>query len=143
MTLTAAHIDAARSVADVLIPRTAERPALREADPDARWLTVAFAARDDRADDVRALLDQLPEVGDPKPWLRRLRSDHRDVFDALASVIAGAYYMTPTVRDLIGYPGQERRPAPVTLAADELSDEIFEGAMNYDRSFRKPHDFAE
>ena len=51
--------------------------------------------------------------------------------------ISGAYYLVPRVRELIGYPGQHPQPAaPMELAAEELSDEIFEAAMNYPGCYR-------
>ncbi|WP_024804196.1 hypothetical protein [Nocardia sp. BMG51109] len=139
--LTAPQLKTALAIADVLVPETTDRPALRSADPDHEWLARALRARDDMATELTALLDRLTDSNSLDADLRALRDDHRELFDTLAGVVAGAYYMTPIVRDLIGYPGQERRPAPVSLAADELSDEVFDGATAYHGGFRRPPDF--
>jgi hypothetical protein len=124
-------------VSDVLIPATDTMPALRAADPSGEWLDRACRARADLMDDLCAILDDL--VGAELPsTLASLHANNRARFDVLATFVAGAYYMVPKVRELIGYPGQLRAPAPLDLAADELSDEIFEGAMNYSGSYRQP-----
>ena len=125
------------AVADVLIPQTAEMPSLRDADPEAVWLARALEARSDIVETIKASLNDLAQVKDLENELIRMRSESRQTFDDLASIAAGTYYMVPRVRELIGYPGQERRPAPVELAADELSDDIFEGAMAYEGTYRE------
>ncbi len=142
--LDSARIETAWTIADVLVPETDDRPSLKTADPEARWLAVAFAARRDSEHELAVLLDILRgrEQSEVEAMLRSLRVEKRYLFDTISSVIAGAYYMTPQVRALIGYPGQEQRPAPLELAADELSDEIFEGAMAYGGAFRAPSDFV-
>jgi hypothetical protein len=65
-----------------------------------------------------------------------LHGDDRATFDVLATFVAGTYYMIPQVRELIGYPGQRRTPAATDAAADELSDDIFQGALDYAGSYR-------
>jgi len=54
----------------------------------------------------------------------------------VATFVAGTYYMIPQVRELIGYPGQRRMPAAIDAAADELSDDVFQGALDYTSSYR-------
>jgi hypothetical protein len=54
----------------------------------------------------------------------------------VATFVAGTYYMIPQVRELIGYPGQRRMPAAIDAAADELSDDVFQGALDYARTYR-------
>ncbi len=123
-------------VADVLIPPSATMPALRVVDPTGEWLDRACRARADVFAEVVEAVDGLADRHDLASALRELHTDARPAFDVVASVVAGAYYMVPEVRMLLGYPGQVRNPAPLELASDELSDEIFEGAMNYAGTFR-------
>ena len=134
--LTRAERDALLDVADVLIAPTDSMPTLREADPTGEWLDRACSARSDIFTDVQRLLRDVADAPNLAATLRRLHGEDRVSFDEVATIVAGAYYMVPRVRGLIGYPGQVRAPAPLNLAADELSDEIFETAMNYPGSYR-------
>jgi hypothetical protein len=122
-------------VADVLVPETDIMPSLRAADPDGEWLERACRARADLVDDLCQTLDALGGT-DLSSVLVSMHRDQRPRFDVLATFVAGTYYLIPRIRELIGYPGQVRAPAPLDLAADELSDEIFEGALNYSGSYR-------
>jgi hypothetical protein len=122
-------------LADVLIPETDTMPSLRLADPDGEWFERACRARADLIDELLTILDELAGT-DLSSALVSLHCQQRHQFDVLATFVAGTYYLIPRIRELIGYPGQVRAPAPLDLAADELSDEIFEGAMNYPGSYR-------
>lgn len=123
-------------VADVLIPPNATMPGLRAADPAGEWLSRACVARADLLADLTDALNELAEHPDLPSALRHLHSEARVTFDVIANLVAGAYYLIPEIRALLGYPGQVRNPAPLELASDELSDEIFEGAMNYTGAYR-------
>jgi hypothetical protein len=106
-------------VADVLIPETDAMPSLRAADPDGEWLERACRARADLVDELCQILDEIAG-SNMSSLLVSMHRDQRPRFDVLATFAAGA-------------------PAPLDLAADELSDEIFEGAMNYSGSYRPVH----
>jgi hypothetical protein len=135
-TLTQEERDVLYDVADVLIPATDTMPALRTADADGEWLDRAVAARADLLPALRQSLHTLSGIHDLAIALRGLHGNDRATFNVLTTFVAGSYYMVPRVRELIGYPGQRRAPAPIDLAANELSDEIFEGALNYDGGYR-------
>jgi hypothetical protein len=134
--LSAPQMDLLLRVADVLIPATALMPSLRTADPDGQWLRRAYFARQDVLPALTDALDQLAESDDLPSALQTFHRDSRNTFDVVANVVAGAYYLIPEVRTLLGYPGQVRNPAPLDLAGEELSDEVFEGAMNYPGTHR-------
>lgn len=125
-----------RDIADVLVPATDTMPSLRAADLTSEWLNRACAARADSLPVLLRALRKLDAESDVTTALQALHADERETFDTVAAIVAGAYYMVPRVRELIGYPGQVRNPPPIDQAADELSDEIFEGAMNYQGSYR-------
>jgi hypothetical protein len=132
--------DACRSVlldvADVLIPATDAMPALRDADATGEWLDRACRARCDLVDALSLLLDDLAG-GDLPSALASMHARERSTFDVLATFVAGTYYMIPEIRELIGYPGQLRSPPPLDMAADELSDGVFDVAMNYPGTYRR------
>jgi hypothetical protein len=52
--------------------------------------------------------------------LEQLWSTDLETFNPLSSIVAGAYFMTPQIKALIGYPGQQRDPARVDEAANEI-----------------------
>ena len=56
-------------------------------------------------------------------------ADDKFTFDPLSSIIAGAYFMTPQVKELIGYPGQHRDPAGLEDAANELETGILDPVL--------------
>jgi hypothetical protein len=126
--LTAAEVSTLRVIADVLIPASGDNPAAT-AEPDLdSWLRRAVDARADAFDAITAVLAQLdgaaPDVTDQA--LRKLHAEQPMTFQALTAVIAGAWLLTPTVRERIGYPGQRRDPARFEEAADQISDGILD-----------------
>ncbi|KUI29308.1 hypothetical protein [Mycobacterium sp. GA-2829] len=138
-TLTDVRKSVLLDIADVLIPGTDEMPSLRDADTSGEWLERTCAARADLLDELGAILDELVGADLPSVVVA-LHGNDRARFDVLATFVAGAYYMVPEVRELIGYPGQVRNAAPLDLAAEELGDDLFERAMNYRGSYRPAPD---
>jgi hypothetical protein len=134
-TLAQADRNVLHDVADVLIPATKTMPALRDADPGGTWLDRACLARADLVPSLARALRVLAGADLPAA-VRRLHGDDRATFDVMATFVAGTYYMIPQVRELIGYPGQRRMPAAIDAAADELSDDVFQGALDYALSYR-------
>ena len=61
--------------------------------------------------------------------LRQMWSEDKSTFDPLSAVVAGAYFMTPQVMELIGYPGQHRDPAPLEEAANEIGSGIMDPVL--------------
>ena len=74
---------------------------------------------------------KLAETPDDELWeaLKTMSADDNATFDPLSAVLAGAYFMTPQVMKLIGYPGQHRDPAPLELAADEIGSGILDPVL--------------
>jgi hypothetical protein len=95
-------------LADTLIPEAEGMPSASQADVSSRWVDVALSYRPD----LRApLLEALDLVTGEEParavdWLIRERSS---IFEALGTLTAGAYFLNPSIRELVGYPGQETR----------------------------------
>ncbi len=83
------------------------------------------------------MLRVLAGVSDLAATVRTLHSYDRATFDVVATFVAGTYYMVPQIRELIGYPGQLRTPASIDQAADELLDDVFQGALGYTGRYRE------
>ena len=63
-----------------------------------------------------ALLGEAPPDEAAAAFVRRLAADRPHDFAVLSTAVVGAYYLSPRVRELIGYPGQE--PSPLSVAAE-------------------------
>ena len=68
------------------------------------------------------LVDFLDSAGGIKTIsaLDQLSRQNVDGFRALTIVVANAYFMSPTVRVAIGYPGQEARDSSIGLGEDVM-----------------------
>lgn len=129
--LTDEELAALLRVADCLIPASGPNPKASDAEQYLKYLELALAARADVFEVVLAAATSLSEVPEDHLWgaLRRLWSEDKSAFDPLSAVVAGAYFMTPQVMDLIGYPGQHRDPAPLDLAANEIGGGIMDPVL--------------
>jgi hypothetical protein len=112
-------------ISDVLVPRTDLMPEASATDVHREGLDEVLAARPDLIDPLTALLKRSPDLG-PERFLGTLWADDRGAFDVLATVVFGAYYANPTVRRLIGYPGQ----GPVSPLSDESETDLGGGLLD-------------
>jgi len=118
-------------IADCLIPAAGPNPKASDAVDYRRYLDLALSARADVFDALTTAIVALAGVEDGDLWaaLKDLWSRDREIFDPLSAVVAGAYFMTPQVKELIGYPGQHRDAAGLEEAADELDTGILEPVL--------------
>ena len=84
------------------------------------------------AEPLIGLLDEAPSDA-PGTFVRKLAAERPGDFAVLSTVVVGAYYLSPQVRDLIGYPGQEPSPLPVVAEPEYLDmlERIFERHPGY------------
>jgi hypothetical protein len=116
-------------IADTLIPAAGPNPKASEAQQFPAYLHLALAARADVFEIVLNAVNELADVDDLYAALKRMWADDKGTFDPLSSIIAGAYFMTPQVKELIGYPGQHRDPAGLEDAANELETGILDPVL--------------
>lgn len=126
--LTNDELVALLRIADCLIPASGPNPKASDAKGYVQYLNLALSARSDVFDAVMSAVAKLAEIADDDLWaaLRRMCSEDKFSFDPLSSVVAGAYFMTPQVKELIGYPGQHRDVAGLEEAANELATGILD-----------------
>jgi len=96
-----------RQIADVVFPRTAEMPSAGDVGTADALADRVVGAVPSLAADLHAALALTGASGEAA--LLELRGRDRRLFNRLMLLIASAYYMSPDVRDRIGYPGQEAR----------------------------------
>ena len=118
-------------VADCLIPAAGPNPAPSDADGFLEYLHLALAARGDAFDRVVLALKELSAfTGDAlRMALKNMWATDKETFDPLSAIVAGAYFMTPQIMKLIGYPGQHRDTPALDEAANELETGILDPVL--------------
>lgn len=117
-TLDPALREAFAAVADVLIPEAEGMPAASQVGVQDELLDRILSLRSDiREDFMRGV--RFAAGRDPVEAANALNNDDPAALTAIGLAASAAYYMTASVRDLIGYPGQERRPDPDPDATPE------------------------
>lgn len=129
--LTEAELATLLRIADCLIPEDGPNPKASDAVDYSSYLHLALGARTDVFGVVISAVEKLADVPESGLWeaLKQMSIEDRSTFDPLSSILAGAYFMTPQVKELIGYPGQHRDPAPLEQAADELRTGILDPVL--------------
>jgi hypothetical protein len=120
--------DTLAGLADVLIPAADGMPAASEAGATGAWLDEVLRVRGD----LEAPLRELTEAArgrDPSAEVERLRSERAELFEALTTAVAGAYFMSGEVRELLGYPGQQAVPLEQDLDMELLQPVIDRGTI--------------
>jgi hypothetical protein len=92
-------------LADSLIPAGAGMPSASQAGAAGEWLDAVLEARPDLSAPLLALVGQA-DGRDPATVIADLQANDPAGFGLLAEVVPNAYFMNPTVRELVGYPGQ-------------------------------------
>jgi hypothetical protein len=121
-------------VADTLIPAHDGAPPA-SAEPGF-WdsLAVALDARADAFEDIAEALDDLASTSSDGMWerLQSMDATRPATFQALSTVIAGAWLLSPGTRDRIGYHGQQSDKAGLEEAADEISSGVLDAVLERD-----------
>ncbi|MEA2621744.1 MAG: hypothetical protein QOH61_654 [Chloroflexota bacterium] len=112
------------ALADHLIPAAHGMPSARDVIDDRR-LRFVLTARPDLLEPLRAAVRaELP--AEPAARLAALQRDEPDLAAALVLAVVGAYYTDGTVRERLGYPGQQA----ITLQSWRVPQYIDEGLVD-------------
>jgi hypothetical protein len=121
-----------KRVADALIPAT--DGAVSAGDEPGFWdaLDTALDARSDAFDAIADALGRLRSTDPDDLWnqLQAMDEHKPGTFQALSTVIAGAWLLTPGTRERIGYQGQLSDKAALDEAADELSSGVLNPVLD-------------
>jgi hypothetical protein len=120
-------------LADVLIPAGAGAPSASEAGVAGEGLDKVLTVRADLGPVLKSVLQSL-KGRDPAESIAPLQADQPESFAALAEVVAGAYFMNPSVRRAIGYHGQGSRP--VDSRPESISDGLLQSVVDRGRIYR-------
>ncbi|HWH83535.1 MAG TPA: hypothetical protein VNU71_14990 [Burkholderiaceae bacterium] len=94
------------ALADIIIPAWQSNPSASSAKVQESLLDRVLRARPDLSVAVMRALSACADR-DPSQAINALFLEDRPAFDAFTLAATGAYYMSDTVRQAIGYPGQE------------------------------------
>lgn len=128
------ELDTLGRVAAVLIPAHHGAPPASAEPGFWEALTLALDARADAFGDIANALHGFAYAEPEQLWalLESLDSDHPVGFQALSTVIAGAWLLTPGVRHRIGYHGQLSEKASLGEAVDEISSGVLDPVLERD-----------
>ena len=98
------------AMADVLIPNAEGMPSASQADVPTKWIDDALGYRPDLEEGLLRAIE-FGATLDPTEAVETLNAQDTEAFDALGVLTSGSYFLNPTVKDLIGYPGQGPTPA--------------------------------
>jgi hypothetical protein len=117
-----------QQVTVLLLPGDGAAPAAGELPDLPELLVRAIRAVGREADQVHQALALLP---DPPTWesLEALDTAQPELFEVLAAVTSGAYFMSPVALDAIGYPHGPRTAASKEQIVDELETGILEPVL--------------
>jgi len=96
-------------IADVLIPEALGMPSASQVDVHGELTDRILGLRPDLRDDFMRGLKAAQGMA-AADAAQKLNADDPAALTAIGLVASGGYYMTPRVRELIGYKGQESRP---------------------------------
>lgn len=96
------------ALADELIPAADGMPSASQAGAAGRLLDEVLAVRGDLEEPL-AELTAAARGADPAAEVDRLRSEDPPLFEALTTAVAGGYFLSPDVRERLGYPGQKAK----------------------------------
>lgn len=109
--------EAFAAVADLLIPAYKKYPSATSVGVHEKMLDDVLNFRPDIVDAFLRGLAAI-DTANLSASVNTLYKDDPDAFGAISLAASGGYYMTPKVREILGYPGQES----MTYNAHEVPD---------------------
>ncbi len=117
------------ALADVLIPAAEGMPAASAMDVQGEMLDRILGLRPDLAEAFRRGLAAATGHR-ASAAAEALNRDDAEAFGAISIIASAGYYMTRTVRELIGYPGQENRPADPDETPEYLANGMLQQVID-------------
>ncbi len=117
-------------LADALIPEGDGMPSASQAGATGALLDEVLAVRGDLEEPL-AELTAAARGADPTTEVERLKSEDPPLFEALTTAVAGGYFLSPDVRERLGYPGQQAKKLE-----DDFDQELLQPVIDRGTIFR-------
>ena len=117
------------ALADALIPAGDGMPSASEAGVAGAWLDAVLAAEPGFGPPLVALLAGA-DVADVAGELRRIETTDPGGWGTLTIVVAGAYFLNPSIAERVGYPGRRAIPVDVDASPDWLEDGLLDSVRS-------------
>ena len=117
-------------LADALIPEADGMPSASQAGATGALLDDVLKVREDLEEPLRELTATARDR-DPGAEVERLKADEPERFEALTTAVAGGYFMSPVVRERLGYPGQQAKKLE-----DDFDQELLQPVIDRGTIFR-------
>jgi hypothetical protein len=122
--------DTLAGLADALIPEADGMPSASQAGATGALLDEVLAVRGDLEEPL-AQLTAVARGADPAAEVERLEAEDPALFEALTTAVAGGYFLSPDVRERLGYPGQQAKPLE-----DDFDQELLQPVIDRGPIFR-------
>lgn len=99
-------VDRLTSLADVMLPAAHGMPAVSDVKAVESFLAQVLGWRDDLREPLVRAVEALEPSSFAIDRLSALHREDEDAYVALTTAVAACYYLSPVVREMIGYPGQ-------------------------------------
>ena len=127
---TALDRETLAALADALIPEADGMPSASQAGATGARLDEVLRVRGDLEEPLQALT-AAARGRDASAEVERLRAHEPELFEALTTAVAGAYFMSPEVRERLGYPGQQAKKLE-----DDFDQELLQPVIDRGTIFR-------
>ena len=125
-------------IGDSLIPAALGMPSFTGSGAEAEMTDHVVALRPELLADLRQALDSISPDEDPAAATERLNRNNPDALGVIGLIASSAYYLMPGVRSIMGYKGQEHRPAGDDEEHDYLRDNLLQPVIDRGPIYRDP-----
>jgi hypothetical protein len=116
------------ALADELIPAGSGMPSASAAGVAGEYLDAVLEARPDLEAPLARALESVEGLAAGEA-IAKLRDTDPEGWGVLTAVVPGAYFLNPSIREAIGYPGVERRPIDPDEPPDYLQDGLLDSVI--------------
>lgn len=129
---------ALNAIGDVLIPAALDMPCFTGAGDVDAMVDHVLALRPELTERLNQALDRVGADENAAAAAERLNREDPDGLATIGLVASSAYYMMPEVRRIMGYRGQEQRPATADEEHDYMRDNLLQPVIDRGPIYRDP-----
>ncbi len=122
-------------IADILIPEAEGMPSATQAEVHKEILDRVVELRVDLREAFFRGLNKAKDK-DPAEAAQMLNDTDAEAFGAIGTLASAAYYIQPKIRALIGYPGQENRPADTDAEPEYVTNGMLQEVIDRGAIYR-------